>query len=142
MKRMILVVMVAVVLLSGLLGYKVWAQHAALTGPAGGSGVVEGTTVRLSSRAGGRIEELPVREGQAVAAGDLVMRLDCIEATSALNQAEAQVEAARQQATAADRAARYIRSLIFSGQLRLDRVVNLGVQLLRPARAGARGARA
>ena len=105
MKRMMIVVVVAVLVLSMLLGSKIWAQRLALTGPAGGSGVVEGTTVRLSSRVGGRINAIPVREGQAVAAGDLVLQLDCVEPTAALAQAAAQVEAARQQAAAADRVA-------------------------------------
>lgn len=105
MKRMMMVVVMAVLLLSVLLGSKIWAQRAALTGPAGGSGVVEGTTVRLSSRVGGRIDKIFVKEGQPVAEGDLVLQLDCVEPTAALAQAEAQVEAARQQAAAADRAA-------------------------------------
>lgn len=105
MKRMLVAVFVAVVVLSALLGWKIYAQKLAMEGPAGGSGVVEGTTIRLSSRAGGRIAELPVREGQSVAAGDLILRLDCVEPTALLAQAQAQAEGARQQANAALRVA-------------------------------------
>lgn len=105
MKRMIAAVLVLAAVLGTLLGVKIYAQRAALLGAAGGSGVVEGTTVRLSSRAGGRITEVLVREGQAVAAGDVVLRLDCVEPQAALAQTQAQLEGARQQAIAAERAA-------------------------------------
>lgn len=105
MKRLIIGLGVVVLALVALLGWKVWDQRAALRAPAGGSGVVEGTTVRLSSRVGGRIAEIPVKEGEAVAAGDLIVRLDCVEPEAALAEATARVDAARQQAAAAQRAA-------------------------------------
>jgi len=105
MNRRIVAIGVVLVVIFGMLGLKIWQQHAALNGPAGGSGTIEGTTVRVSSRVGGRIEEIPVREGQQVAKGDLVVRLDCVEPEAALAEAEAKLAAGRQQAAAADGAA-------------------------------------
>lgn len=105
MRRVIIGFVVAVVVLGGLLTWQVVAQSLALLAPAGGSGVIEGTTVRLSSRVGGRIVELPFHEGDAVDAGAVLVKLDCIEARAGLAEAEARVEAARQQAEAAERAA-------------------------------------
>ena len=105
MKRLFIALFLVVVVLVGLLGWKLRAQALALTGPAAGSGVVEGTTVRLSSRVGGRIVEVAVKEGQQVAEGDLILRFDCVEPDAALAQANAMVDAARRPAEAADLAA-------------------------------------
>lgn len=110
MKRKIVGVVVMLGLVSGLLGWRIWMQEAALRGPAGGSGVVEGRTIRLSSRVGGRIEALPVAEGDAVEAGALVVQLDCVEAEAALAEAEAGVAGAQEQANAAARAAEAARA--------------------------------
>jgi HlyD family secretion protein len=105
MRRTLVTFLAAVTVLSGLLGWQVWIQQDALTGPAGGSGVIEGSRTRVASRAGGRITKLAVTEGQQVQAGDLLLQLDCTEARAGLAEAEARVEAARQQAGAADGAA-------------------------------------
>ncbi|MCB9680940.1 MAG: HlyD family efflux transporter periplasmic adaptor subunit [Alphaproteobacteria bacterium] len=105
MKRIVAIVAVVVVVLVTLLGLKVYAQRAALDGPAGGSGVVEGTSVRVASRVGGRIVAQPVREGQQVHAGDVLAELDCIEPKAGLDEARARVQAAQEQASAAHRAA-------------------------------------
>jgi len=91
----------AVVVLIGLLAWQVVAQRRAMSGPAGGSGTIEATTIRLSSRVGGRIVETGVREGQQVSAGDVLLRLDCIDARTGLAKAEARLAAAREQANAA-----------------------------------------
>ncbi|MCO5064621.1 MAG: efflux RND transporter periplasmic adaptor subunit [Rhizobiaceae bacterium] len=57
----------------------------------------------LATRAGGVIAELPVKEGDRVKAGDLILRLEAEEkpaaietATQLVNQREAELEAARQ----------------------------------------------
>ncbi|MEZ4320020.1 MAG: efflux RND transporter periplasmic adaptor subunit [Myxococcota bacterium] len=105
MRRVIIGFVVAVVVLGGLLGWQVIAQSLALLAPAGGSGVIEGTTVRASSRVGGRIVALPHAEGEAVEAGTVLVQLDCIEARAGLAEAEARVVAAEQQAAAAERVA-------------------------------------
>ncbi|MCB9664818.1 MAG: efflux RND transporter periplasmic adaptor subunit [Alphaproteobacteria bacterium] len=105
MPRAVIALGVAVAVLGGLLGWKVLDQRAALTGPAGGSGVVEATTVALASRVGGRIAEVHVEEGAEVAPGALLVTLDCVEPRALRDEAEAKVEAGRRQAEAARRAA-------------------------------------
>jgi HlyD family secretion protein len=101
MRRVVAVLAVLVVVLGGLIGYRLWTQRRALTGPSGGSGEIEGTIVELSSRVGARVLELRVREGQAVAAGDLLVRLDCADPAAALADAEARLAASGARATAA-----------------------------------------
>lgn len=101
MRRVAVVLVVLVVLLSGLIGFKLWSDARALAAPSGGSGEIEGTLVELSSRVGARIVEQPVREGQAVEAGDLLVRLDCADPEAQVAEAEARLAAAELQAQAA-----------------------------------------
>jgi HlyD family secretion protein len=61
------------------------------------SGHVEATEVRLAPDAGGRILELPLREGDRVDAGALVARLDARDATLALDRARADLALAEAQ---------------------------------------------
>jgi HlyD family secretion protein len=69
---------------AGLVGFEMWRQDAAQHGPAGGSGVVEGNDVVLASRLAARVVSVPVREGQPVAKGDVLLTLDCAEPDAAL----------------------------------------------------------
>ncbi|WP_242392259.1 HlyD family secretion protein [Anaeromyxobacter oryzisoli] len=101
MRRIVIVLVVFVLVLGGLIGYRLRSQARALAAPAGGSGEIEGTIVELSSRVGARIVEQPVREGQAVKAGGLLLRLDCADPAAALAEAEARLAAAQAQAAAA-----------------------------------------
>jgi HlyD family secretion protein len=101
MRRVVIVLVVLVTVLTGLIALRLWTQARALAAPAGGSGEIEGTAVDLSSRVGARILEMPVREGQRVKAGDLVIRLDCADPMAVLAEAEARLAAAEAQAVAA-----------------------------------------
>jgi HlyD family secretion protein len=69
------------------------AEADALRLPA--SGTVEATEARLGFEVGGRIAEVLVREGDEVAAGQVVARLDAAEALARRQQAEGQLAAAR-----------------------------------------------
>lgn len=89
---------------------RIRAQEASEAGPSGGSGVVEGTSVDLGSRIGGRLARVLVDEGAEVHAGDLIAELDCTEpqarvaeADARISIAEAQVDAARAQVLVARR---------------------------------------
>ena len=101
MRRVVAVLVVLAVVLAGLLAYRLRTQARALSAPSGGSGEIEGTVVQLSSRVGARVLEVKVREGQAVKAGDLLVRLDCADPAAALAEAEARLAAAQAQAAAA-----------------------------------------
>ncbi len=59
------------------------------------SGTVEATEAQLGFEAGGRIAEIRVREGDQVAAGEQIARLEGSETEARHRQAEAQLEAAR-----------------------------------------------
>jgi HlyD family secretion protein len=80
---------------------KIREQQAALRGPAGGSAVIEGTEVRVSSRIAARVVKVAVAEGQRVETGQLLVELDCADPKALLAEAEARLAAARAQAEAA-----------------------------------------
>jgi HlyD family secretion protein len=101
MRRVLVVLAVLVVVLAGLIGLRLLRQARARAAPSGGTGEIEGTVVDLSSRVGARVLEVPVREGQRVRKGDLVVRLDCADPRAQLAEAEARLAAARSQAIAA-----------------------------------------
>ena len=103
MRRVLVVLAVLVAVLTVLISARLWTQSRALSAPSGGSGEVEGITVDLSSRVGARIVEMPVREGQAVKKGDLLVRLDCADPLAALAESEARLAVSRAQAEASER---------------------------------------
>jgi HlyD family secretion protein len=70
------------------------------------SGTVEAVEARLGFQAGGRIVEIAPREGDRVAAGQVLARLDPAEAEARRAQAAAQVSAARAQLAELERGAR------------------------------------
>ena len=102
MRRVIVILVVLVVVMSALIGARLILQRRALTGPSGGSGEIEGTVVEVSSRVGARIVQLPVREGQPVKKGDLLVALDCADPEAQLAEAEARLVASRAQAGAVE----------------------------------------
>jgi HlyD family secretion protein len=101
MRKVLTILGVLVAVLAGLIGVKLWSDGRALRAPSGGSGEIEGTVIELSSRVGARIVELPVKEGQPVQEGDLLVRLDCADPEAQVAEADARVAAARLQAQAA-----------------------------------------
>ena len=58
------------------------------------SGHIEATEVRLAAKVGGRLLELPFREGDPVAAGAVVARFDAVDAQHELDRARAELDAA------------------------------------------------
>jgi len=101
MRRVVIALAGFTVVLASLISLKIWLQARALAAPSGGSGQIEAVVVDLSSRVGARILEIRVREGQAVKAGDLLVRLDCADQDAALAEVEARLATARAQAAAA-----------------------------------------
>jgi len=74
--------------------FRVRHLRAAEHGPAGGSGVIEGVDVNVTSRIAARITKVNVREGDTVKTGDVLVELDCIDQDAALSQTKAQLAAA------------------------------------------------
>ena len=64
-------------------------------GPLELSGVIEGEQVTIASQVGGTVAEISVQEGDAVSAGDLLLRLDDTTLQAQLAEARAQVRTAR-----------------------------------------------
>ncbi|MEX2016487.1 MAG: biotin/lipoyl-binding protein, partial [Candidatus Hydrogenedentales bacterium] len=59
------------------------------------TGRIEGMTVRPGSRIGGRVAEVPVAEGDSVAAGDVLVRLEATEAQAGVAAAQAALDQAK-----------------------------------------------
>jgi HlyD family secretion protein len=120
MRRIAVVLVVVVAVLSGLIAWRLRAQAAEARAPSGGSGEIEGTEVDLASRVAARIVEQRVKKGDGVRKGDLLIALDCADPDAALAEADARLAAARAQAAAAlasVEASRRAREAAAAGQL-------------------------
>jgi len=101
MKRaLILIGLLAAALLVALV-FRVRHLRAAEHGPAGGSGVIEGVDVNVTSRISARITKVNVREGDVVKQGDVLVELLCNEPVAAFNQANADLAVAQANVQAA-----------------------------------------
>ena len=64
------------------------------TGAIQASGHIEATEIRLAAKVGGRLLEAPFEEGNTITTGELVARLETVDAEHQLAQARANAEAA------------------------------------------------
>lgn len=101
MKRVIVVVVIVALVMTGAIAWKIHAQNEALTGPASGSGVIEGEGVDLSARLSARVRRALAEEGAAIEANAVLIELECDEPEARLAEAQARLDAARAQADAA-----------------------------------------
>jgi multidrug resistance efflux pump len=88
---------IPLVLLLGGLGWYAYHRYKLAHEPFEWSGTVEARTISLGSRAGGRVKELPVKEGDQVTAGKPLVVLEAADWPAQLEQAEAAL--AQSQAT-------------------------------------------
>jgi HlyD family secretion protein len=93
MKMRLILLSCALVMVFGPTGCKSSESQ----GPPRASGYVEATEVRVSPEVGGRILEMAVAEGDRVAAGALIARLDTSDAELALTRARAERDQAAAQ---------------------------------------------
>ncbi|MBN1653512.1 MAG: efflux RND transporter periplasmic adaptor subunit [Deltaproteobacteria bacterium] len=110
MKRVLRVIILLAIALVVALIFRVRHLRSARSGPPGGTGVIEGVDVNVTSRIPTRIVKITVDEGDMVKAGDIVVELDCVEyeaalaeATARLAAAEASLQASNASATTATR---------------------------------------
>lgn len=101
MKRVLIIFVVLIVVLSTGLWIKVRENEARLSAPPGGTGTIEGLSYNVSARIPSRILALHVEEGGAVEKGQIVADLDCEEQNALLDAAQAKMRAAESQAEAA-----------------------------------------
>jgi len=97
--------------------------------------------IEIASKISGRVLELPVTEGSRVRRGDLLVKLDAPELTSALLQARAAEEAAHLQWQTASRQAERYRRLA-AGEVVTERDLELALVAEAGAKAGYERARA
>ncbi len=147
MQRLLAPIIVLAIVLVFALGVRIRAQEEALTGPAGGSGVIEGERVDVASRIAGRLARVTATEGATVAAGDVLAELDCAEpnarlaeADARLAAAEAQLEAARAQIEIASRTRRAASSVASASTASADVAdTNAAAAAREAARAASMG---
>jgi len=104
-RALIVLACIAAALIVALL-LRVRVLRAANHGPAGGTGVIEGVDVNVTSRISTRITRVLVREGDVVTAGQLVVELDCADPDAARDQARAQQHSAEAALAAASASAK------------------------------------
>ncbi|MBI5264042.1 MAG: HlyD family efflux transporter periplasmic adaptor subunit [Bradyrhizobium sp.] len=101
-------------------GYVAWTRQSANAVPQGfvvANGRIEAQEIDVAAKYGGRIVEVTIQEGDDVAAGAVIARLDSDELNAAIARAEAQLDAARQEQQAAAHSVTERESqLTFTGQ--------------------------
>jgi HlyD family secretion protein len=108
MKKVVVILVVLTLVLSGLLAWRLKVQTDATAGPPGSSGIVEGTRILVSTRLGARIAAMHAVEGETVHAGDPLADLECTEPDAAFAEAGARVAAAEAQVLATAATARAV----------------------------------
>ncbi len=113
------------------------------------SGRIEGNEILVSSKIGGRVLRLLVREGDAVTGGQLVAELDSDELDARMRQSDAQVDVVRAQGSQAQRAidvlerqAAQSRKALIVMQVRAPITIEEAEAMLRAAEADRDRARA
>lgn len=144
MKRFIIAFVVLAAILAVVLATQLRRQSAAAEGPAGSSGVIEGTRVAIMPRLGSRVLAVAVREGDTVVKDQVLVTLDCTEPKAALAQAEAAGAAAEAQlrmaeagVAAAEAAAEAAGAGVATAKA-AERGARAGVDVVRVRAAGAK----
>jgi HlyD family secretion protein len=102
MKRKIVLACLIPLLIAVPIVLELHAEEEGRRAPASGSGTIEGTEIRLSSRLNARVLSVAVQRGERVQAGALLVSLDCDDARAALIEAEARALSAQARVDAAD----------------------------------------
>jgi len=87
------VTLAAIVVAAGL-AYHYWGRNTGNTGLASGNGRIEATEIVVATRAGGRVKDMLVNEGDFVKAGQVVARIDSDALNAQLRQAQSQAQQA------------------------------------------------
>ncbi len=90
-RRLVPLLLLAVVVTAGILGYRRWSAAQ----PFEWSGTVEARTIDVGSRTGGRVKEVLVHEGDRVEAGQALLRLEPGDLDAQRLMAEAQLSQAQ-----------------------------------------------
>ncbi|MDD2769590.1 MAG: efflux RND transporter periplasmic adaptor subunit [Methylococcus sp.] len=127
MKKIILA-SIAVVLVAAAVGLGVWRERHARQLPLGivsGNGRLEATEIDVGAKYGGRITEVPVYEGDDVAPGQPLLRIDTSEEQAQLQNADAELRRARESLGYAGQMLRVARHDLELAQIIFKRSVRL-----------------
>lgn len=101
-KKITAMMIAAVAVVIGLYAWQYLQEPALPAGFASGNGRLDATQVDITTKFPGRLSEVNVREGDAVAAGQVLAQMDVRELEADLHQAQAQVIQAQKQRSAAE----------------------------------------
>ena len=90
-KRTLAVLVVLTLVIGAAVAYAKWGRRAFPEGLIQANGRIEGDHVSVASKFAGRVQELRVREGAAVRAGQALIVLDDAQVTARVSQARAQL---------------------------------------------------
>jgi len=93
-KRWVLIIAVVAAAGGGYFAWRTFGTKALPPGIASGNGRIEATEIDISTKAAGRIRDILVREGDFVAAGQVLARMDTDQLAAQRRQAEAQLRRA------------------------------------------------
>jgi HlyD family secretion protein len=91
MKRKRILIM-AIIVAAGVVAWVWYSGHFRKDDALAGSGTIEARNIRVGSKVGGRIDQVLVREGDRVAAGQVLITFDDKEMAAELEQARANAE--------------------------------------------------
>ena len=91
----------AVLAAAAYIAWQWWPTPQSLANVAGGNGRLEATPIDIATRAGGRIADVLVKEGDEVSAGQVLVRMDSATLLAELSRAQASVRQAEQARTTA-----------------------------------------
>jgi HlyD family secretion protein len=95
LRRILLIVGVAVVAVGGFVAWRILSRPALPAGFAGGNGRLEANQVYISPKYPGRIDQVLFHEGDDVQAGQVLARMDTSALDAQLREAQAQITAAQ-----------------------------------------------
>ena len=126
-KRLIIISVVAGIIGGGIFLYNYLNQSELPESIAFGNGRIEATEVDIATKLSGRLTEVSVNEGDIVKAGQIVARLDTDELNAKLQQAQAQVQQAKENKKYASAIVRQHQSELELARKNLARSQNLYV---------------
>jgi HlyD family secretion protein len=101
-----LIILLVIISIGGWFAWQYWREVPLAAGFASGNGRIESTEIDIATKLPGRLTKVLAREGDMVAEGQVVGRMDTKSLEAKLRQAEAQVNQARRER---DQAAAIIR---------------------------------
>ncbi len=139
-QRLYVAVAAVLVLAIGAAGALYLSRPKQIEGILEANGQVRGTEVTVSSKLGGRIETLPIREGQAVNKGELLARIVATDLEAKLDQMKAEARVAESRSAEAEAAVRAQGSAIEQAQLGVGVTQGVSTHSIHQAQEGLKRA--